>query len=101
MAERITYFVDVIIPLSIPNKYTYRVPFELNETIGIGKRVVVPFGRSKLYTAIIAKIHEKAPVNYQAKYIASVLDETPIITPYQFKLWHWITDYYLAPMGML
>lgn len=99
MAERLTYFVDVIIPLSVPNKYTYRVPFELNEAIGIGKRVVVPFGRAKLYTAIVAKVHEEAPAKYQAKYITSVLDEQPIITPNQFKLWHWISDYYLAPIG--
>lgn len=99
MAERITYFVDVIIPLSVPNKYTYRVPFELNNEVGIGKRAVVPFGKSKLYTSIIARIHEEAPTTYQAKYINSILDDEPIITPQQFKLWHWISDYYMAPIG--
>jgi primosomal protein N' (replication factor Y) len=99
MAERITYFVDVILPLSIPNKYTYRVPFELNHDIELGKRVVVPFGKAKYYTAIIARIHEEVPKNYTAKYIEVVLDETPIVVPKQFHLWNWISEYYMADIG--
>ncbi|MBK9591569.1 MAG: primosomal protein N' [Crocinitomicaceae bacterium] len=99
MAERITYFVDVILPLSIPNAYTYRVPFELNNHVDPGKRVVVPFGKSKFYTGIIRKVHEEVPKNYQVKYIEGVLDENPIVTERQFKLWDWIADYYIAPIG--
>lgn len=99
MSERITYFVDVILPLSIPNAYTYRVPFEMNAEIGKGKRVIVPFGRSKYYTAIVKNVHENVPQNYTAKYIEGVLDEAPIVTPHLFKLWDWISDYYMANIG--
>ena len=67
MSERKTYFVDVILPLSIPNTYTYRLPFELNESIQIGIRVIVPLGKSKLYTGVVVKIHESVPQNYQVK----------------------------------
>jgi len=63
VSERKTYFVDVILPLSIPNTYTYRLPFELNESIQIGIRVIVPLGKSKLYTAVVVKIHESVPQN--------------------------------------
>lgn len=99
MTERITYFVDVILPLSIPNSYTYRLPFELNDLVKTGVRVVVPLGKSKLYTGVVVKIHEEIPQNYQVKYVESILDETPIVTGHQFKLWKWISNYYMANIG--
>ena len=99
MSERITYFVDVILPLSIPNTYTYRVPYELNQDIGIGKRVIVPFGKAKYYTAIVKDVHEEIPQNYQVKYLEAILDEHPIVTDKQFQLWDWISEYYLADQG--
>lgn len=99
MTERITYFVDVILPLSIPNTYTYRVPFELNNDVGVGKRVIVPFGKAKYYTAIVRKLHEEIPTNYQVKYIEAILDDSRIVTEKQFQLWDWISDYYMADIG--
>ncbi len=99
MSERITYFVDVVLPLSIPNTYTYRLPYELNDYIKTGVRVIVPFGRKKLYTAIVAKIHQDVPKNYQVKYVESILDDEPIIIANQFKLWKWISEYYMANLG--
>lgn len=99
MAERATYFVNVILPLSIPTTYTYRVPFELNEAVGVGKRVVVLFGRSKYYTALVREVHQTVPRHYQAKYIETVLDASPIVTAQQFRLWDWIATYYLADIG--
>lgn len=98
MEERKTFFVDVILPLPIHNVFTYRVPFELNQFLKTGIRVVVPFGKSKLQTGIITRIHEEVP-QYITKYIASILDESPIITGKQFKLWQWISEYYMAPIG--
>jgi primosomal protein N' (replication factor Y) (superfamily II helicase) len=94
-----TYFVDVIVPLGVPNKYTYRVPVELNEEIQIGKRVLVQFGKTKIYTGIIYKIHEKAPKDYEAKYLEAILDEEPIVTDIQLKFWDWISYYYCANPG--
>ena len=70
LPRRTTYFVDVILPLSVPNLYSYRVPNEFNEYLKIGQRVIIQFGRKKLYTAIIAKIHQQVP-KYQTKYIES------------------------------
>ncbi|MFT5824402.1 MAG: primosomal protein N' (replication factor Y) [Crocinitomix sp.] len=99
MTDRITYFVDVILPLGIPNTYTYRVPHELNAEIGDGARVIVPFGKSKYYTAIIRRIHQEVPSKYTAKYIEGVLDQERIVTDKQFALWDWISDYYMADLG--
>jgi len=97
--EKQTYFIDVIVPLSVPNKFTYRIPEELNEDIAVGKRVIVQFGKSKFYTAIIYNIHQTAPANYVAKYIESIIDEHPIIAKQHLQLWDWICQYYLCNPG--
>jgi len=99
MTERKTFFVDIILPIPIHQEFTYRVPNDLNEYLQQGIRVVVPFGKSKLLTGIITKIHEEVPKNYTAKYIEHILDDQPIITGNQYSFWKWISAYYLAPIG--
>lgn len=98
MADQ-TKFVDVVLPLAIPNLLTYRVPRELEEEVMVGQRIVVQLGKSKLYTALIRKIHSTAPVRYEAKYIETVLDDKPIVNVAQFKLWQWIASYYMCTVG--
>ncbi|MFP5471566.1 MAG: primosomal protein N' [Bacteroidia bacterium] len=97
--SRETKFVDVIIPLAVPNTYTYRVPFELNEAVMVGQRVIIQFGKKKLYTAVVINVHEQAPQKYTAKYLEAVLDESPIVNETQLKLWQWIADYYCCTIG--
>jgi primosomal protein N' (replication factor Y) len=97
--ERITLFVEVILPLAIAKNYTYRVPYELNDEITVGKRVVVQFGRSKIYTAIIASITQSAPEKYEAKYLIDVLDKKSIVNPDQMRFWQWMADYYMCQVG--
>lgn len=86
-------------PLAISRNYTYRVPFEMNQMVEIGKRVVVQFGKSKLYTAIISAITEQAPEKYEAKYIIEILDDRPVVTDSQLKFWHWVAEYYMCNEG--
>jgi primosomal protein N' (replication factor Y) len=97
--SRTTYFVDVILPLAVPNLYTYRVPFDWNDSIIVGQRVVVQFGRGKLYSALVRTIHENPPKQYAAKYIDSILDEYPIVNSKQFELWDWMSQYYMCNIG--
>ncbi|MES2458620.1 MAG: primosomal protein N' [Bacteroidota bacterium] len=97
--ERETLFIEVVLPLSLAINYTYRVPFELNEQIAVGKRVVVQFGKNKIYTALIKRVSNQAPDVYEAKYIIDVVDVHPIITPQQLQLWEWMTGYYLCNEG--
>ena len=94
-----TYFADVIVPLGVPNKYTYRVPADLNNHVKKGKRVLVQFGKTKIYTGIIYNIHETAPRDYEAKYIDGVLDDEPILTQTQLDFWDWLAFYYCANPG--
>ena len=97
--DRKTLFAEVILPLAISKNYTYRVPYEQNDTIAIGKRVVVQFGKSKLYTAIVKEISTLAPEKYEAKYIIEILDDQPVVTPHQLHFWQWLADYYMCNIG--
>ncbi|MBP5643495.1 MAG: primosomal protein N' [Bacteroidales bacterium] len=97
--DRKTLFVNVILPLPVPGTFTYRVPMELNDSVRVGQRVVVQFGRSKIMSGLIGEVTEQVPDYEQVKYILDVLDENPVINGIQLKLWQWICDYYLCCEG--
>jgi len=97
--SRTTLFVDVIMPLPVPGLFTYRVPFELNDQIDKWKRVVVQFGKKKIYTAIVTKVHLIPPKNYSVKYILAILDNKPIMNNIQFEFWNWMSSYYMCEPG--
>ncbi|MES2808182.1 MAG: primosomal protein N' [Bacteroidota bacterium] len=94
--DRKTLFVEVILPLAIAKNYTYRVPYELNNLIEVGKRVVVQFGKSKMYTAVVNAITEHPPEKYEAKYILEILDDRPVVTEKQLQFWKWLGEYYMC-----
>ena len=93
------FFIDVIIPLSLERNFTYAITKAEADFIKKGVRVAVPFGKNKVYTGIVYKIHNNAPTAYDAKSIHSILDEFPVINQYQFELWEWMSSYYLCSMG--
>ncbi len=97
--ERETWFADVLLPLPLPGTFTYRVPFELNGTLERGCRVVVQFGKQKFYTALVYRLHHRAPDLQLVKYILAVVDDAPVVNELQFSLWEWIADYYLCKPG--
>lgn len=92
-------FVDVILPLPFDRCFTYSLSLTDEQKVRIGSRVVVPFGSSKSYTAVVSKIHEQTFSNFTVKPVIAVLDESSIIFPYQLKFWKWIADYYLCNIG--
>ncbi|MCA6365271.1 MAG: primosomal protein N' [Bacteroidetes bacterium] len=98
MAERTDFFADIVLPLALPNLFTYRIPKSMNGSVVPGMRVVVQFGKSKLYAAVVWKVHENAP-NYTAKYIEHILDPEPVVTEKQLELWEWMSAYYLCSRG--
>ncbi|WP_028522057.1 replication restart helicase PriA [Runella limosa] len=98
-SEEITLFADLILPVPVAQLFTYRVPRVINPYIKNGARVVVPFGKNRVVTGVVAKIHQTPPTKYQARYIAELLDDEPLVTPYQIELFHWIADYYLCTVG--
>ena len=97
--DRVTLFVDVILPLPLPKLYTYRVPYELNDSVVVGGRVIVQFGAKRTLSCIVAAVHEVPPKEYQAKYILEFIDDAPVVTQPQLKLFRWMADYYLCTLG--
>jgi primosomal protein N' (replication factor Y) len=97
--ERKTLFADVLLPLPLPGYFTYRIPFEMNDVLKPGQRVVIQFGKKKIYTALIRRIHENPPSFLNVKYILSQLDSEAIVNEKQFILWEWMADYYLCNIG--
>ena len=96
MSDIIKY-TDVILPLAVKGSFTYIVPpaFELS----IGQRVVVQFGHRKLYTAIVLKIHNETPQEYDTKSLLAILDEGPLVNEKQLQFWQWISSYYMCNLS--
>ena len=90
-------YADVILPIPLQGLFTYTVPEGM--TVGEGMRVLVGFGRSKTYVGLVARVHHVKPQGYEVKPIQQQIDQQPMVTPQQLQLWHWISDYYLSPIG--
>ena len=93
------YFVDVILPLSLAKTFTYSVSEAEFHFIKIGMRLAVPFGKSKIYTALAIEKHQNKPALYEAKEIHQILEEQPIVTEIQIAHWKWIASYYMCSIG--
>ncbi len=93
------YFVEVILPLALAKTFTYQVSEAEFHFIKKGMRLAVPFGKSKIYTAIAVELHQNEPVLYQAKEIHQILDHEPIVTSIQIDHWFWIATYYMCSIG--
>ncbi|MCF8365926.1 MAG: primosomal protein N' [Bacteroidales bacterium] len=94
-----TLFAEVLLPLPLPGTFTYRIAMEMNNDVAVGKRVVVQFGRKKIYTGLVQSIHQNVPQDYIPKYILAVLDPEPVVNPLQMKFWNWIAEYYMCHPG--
>ncbi len=93
------FFVNVILPIPLKKLFTYQISETEAHFLKQGMRVAVPFGKSKIYTALVDEIHNFPPTAYEAKEIHQILDDKPIITQKQLKHWFWIADYYMCSIG--
>ena len=93
------YFADVLLPLSLGKPYTYAVTSEDFAVLKPGFRVAVSFGKSKVYSAVVVKLHDQAPQRYTPKFIELILEESPSVTLKQLEFWHWLSHYYQSKLG--
>lgn len=91
-------YADIILPLPLEGVFTYSVPDGMTAAVKPGMRVVVPFGRSKKYIGVVLRTHGEKP-SFDVKDILSLPDPHPIVTGLQLRLWQWIADYYMSPLG--
>ena len=93
------YYIKVVVPLPLPNLFTYSVPDTLISQIEIGKRVLIQFGSQKIYAAIVIETAVDKSNDYEVKPIISIIDEMPVVTEKQIAMWHWVHSYYLCFWG--
>jgi primosomal protein N' (replication factor Y) (superfamily II helicase) len=92
-------YVDVLLPLPVDVPFTYRVPEKWVPGVEAGKRVIIPFGQKKYYSAVITAVHARKPEKIAVKEIQSLLDDAPVVYPQNLKLWKWMADYYCCTQG--
>ncbi|HUY55292.1 MAG TPA: primosomal protein N' [Candidatus Nanopelagicaceae bacterium] len=76
--------------------YDYQLPEHLRESIQLGQRVVVPFGRRHIF-AFVVELLEESPVE-QLRQVERIRDQDPLLLPHQISLAQWISAYYLSPI---
>jgi len=91
-------FAQIVFPLSFRNNFTYSIPEELIDSVKIGVRVVVPFGK-RVLTGFVIEVSDTSGEIKNIKPIRDVLDETPIYDATALKFYEWIADYYLSSLG--
>jgi primosomal protein N' (replication factor Y) len=92
-------FAQIILPLNLKGTFTYKVSEEFLPKLALGMRVLVPFGGKKIYTGIVAEIHENEPETFLPKEIHSILDADAIVPEAQLQFWKWLSEYYLCNIG--
>jgi primosomal protein N' (replication factor Y) len=93
-------YADVILPLPLRDRFTYRVPPAFRAGIKTGIRVIVQFGSRKYFSALVYRLHETLPEgSFDLKDIDVLLDEEPVVHPAQLILWEWVVGYYCCTWG--
>ena len=93
------HFADIILPLAVRGRFTYRIPDDIAEKVSPGVMVTVPFGSRILYSGIVCRIHDNFPEIKNLKSVINVTDSIPLINELQLRLWLWISEYYLCSEG--
>ena len=93
--------VEVAVAAAVRGTFTYRVPSRLAQEATLGRRVAVPFGRSRRATGYVVGFPTTPPSGMELRDVAEVLDDFPLFTPELVRLIRWAEDYYLAPPGEL
>lgn len=92
-------FIDVILPLPLENLFTYAITSSQASRLQPGMRVAVPFGKTKVHTAVVAEIHSRKPRLYEAKFVEEIMDDAPLLTDKQLRFFEWLADYYMCSQG--
>ena len=92
-------YADVILPLPLPKPFTYKLSEEESKILEVGYRVAVSFGKRKIYTGIICRLHNESPLNYEVKPIEFIYDSKVIVDQKRINFWTWMSKYYFSPIG--
>ncbi|MEA3543823.1 MAG: primosomal protein N' [Thermodesulfobacteriota bacterium] len=89
---------DIAVNIPLKQLFSYRVPELLIESVQVGMRVKIPFGRR---TTIGFLLVLRRGQSEGLKDLAELLDAEPLLTPELIKLLRWAADYYCHPIGQV
>ncbi len=92
-------YADIVLPLSLGEVFTYRIPEGMSRDIKKGSGVIIPFGKKKMYTGIVFNLHNNEPDLYEVKEIREMAGSEIFISEEQLNLWEWVGDYYHCSIG--
>jgi len=91
-------YCEVALPVPLRSTFTYAVPASLDGENLAGRRVVVPF-RNRSMVGLSLGDSERAPEIKRIKELTGLMDRVPALPPKLIELGHWISRYYVAPIG--
>lgn len=92
-------YASVILPLAVEGNFTYAVPEGMEQRVGPGRRVIVPFGQRRFYTGLVESVSPEEPKGLRVREIALALDDAPVVREPAIRFWRWIASYYLCTVG--
>jgi primosomal protein N' (replication factor Y) (superfamily II helicase) len=97
--KKLTTYADVAVPVGVRKTFAYSVPRAMAGRVGIGKRVLVPFGRKVVTGFVVGCSHEPPAGDFRIRPVREVLESEPAIPPELIALALWVADYYFTPPG--
>src|SRR3984957_2164077 len=91
-------YCEVALPIPLRTTFPYAIPDSLRDEDLVGRRLLVPF-RNRAMVGVGLSVSDKAPTVAQIKEISGLLDRVPALRPKLIELGHWISRYYIAPIG--
>jgi primosomal protein N' (replication factor Y) (superfamily II helicase) len=90
-------FARVVIASPFNQPLIYNIPEPLQDQVNAGFRVLIPLQR-RTVTGVVLEMLSENPLA-ETREIVAVLDDQPILDPSLLKLAHWLSHYYVAPLG--
>ena len=83
----------------IDHAFDYRIPPDFTPDINIGSVVLVPF-KNRSEVGYIVKVKDRSGLDdEEIKDIEKVIDSKPVFNLKRLELIHWISKYYIQPLG--
>ena len=88
----------VVVPVPLDKAFDYVVPESLQSNVGVGCRVVVPFGK-RILTGLVVELSDREGDASKLKKVSDVLDTSPSLSAEMLSLSQWIAKYYMCGWG--
>ncbi len=92
-------YAKVLVPTPVKQEFTYAIPDELADSVHVGLRVSVPFGRRVLIGFVVG-LNDKKEGDFEVKPIKRVVDKEIVFTQELIDLAHKMEALYLCSAGM-